>query len=337
MIVAEPGDSTRWSRAAGVTCSDAVPVLPALLPVTVCAPEVEAVQVAPVQEPSGPIVKRRARGHVAERVVVLVTPLRGVGLRAAGADRRRGRRKRQMVERPRVHGQRRRTRLARIGTGDGVAAGDRRRAGGAGTGAVGQDREGRARGHVAERVAGRVEALSRVALRTTGRDRRRRRADHDVIQRPARDLQRCRPGLAGAAAGDRVRARGGGGAGRARAGTVRANREARARGHVAERVVVLVTPLRGVGLRAAGADRRRGRRKRQMVERPGADAQTRVARLAATASGHRVRTRRRRGAHVGGARPIGRDRERRRAPSHRRASCSTHQTPAPYTSANHRP
>ena len=56
MIVAAAGESTRWSSAAAVTCSDAVPVLPASVPVTVWAPEVVAVQVAPVQEPSEPIV-----------------------------------------------------------------------------------------------------------------------------------------------------------------------------------------------------------------------------------------------------------------------------------------
>ena len=39
-----------------MTCSDAVPVLPPSLPVTVCAPATVAVQVAPVQEPLGPIV-----------------------------------------------------------------------------------------------------------------------------------------------------------------------------------------------------------------------------------------------------------------------------------------
>ena len=39
-----------------MTCRLAVPVLPPLVPVTVCAPAVVAVQVAPVQEPSGAIV-----------------------------------------------------------------------------------------------------------------------------------------------------------------------------------------------------------------------------------------------------------------------------------------
>src|ERR671934_44879 len=47
---------TMWSSTLPlVTCSDAVPVLPVSLPVTVCAPATEAVHVAPVQEPSGAI------------------------------------------------------------------------------------------------------------------------------------------------------------------------------------------------------------------------------------------------------------------------------------------
>src|SRR6266576_1564144 len=56
MIVADAGARPRWSRAAALTCRLAVPVLPPLVPVTVCAPAVVAVQVAPVQEPSGAIV-----------------------------------------------------------------------------------------------------------------------------------------------------------------------------------------------------------------------------------------------------------------------------------------
>src|SRR5438094_449124 len=46
-----------WSRAPALTCSDAVPVFPAFVPVTVCAPAAEAVQVAPLQEPFGAIEK----------------------------------------------------------------------------------------------------------------------------------------------------------------------------------------------------------------------------------------------------------------------------------------
>ena len=53
---------TMWSRPPAVTCSEAVPVLPLFVPVTVCAPA-DAVQVAPVQEPFGAI----------EKVVVAVT------------------------------------------------------------------------------------------------------------------------------------------------------------------------------------------------------------------------------------------------------------------------
>src|SRR5919201_3566557 len=40
-----------------VTCSVAVPVLPPLVPVTVCAPATEAVHVAPVHDPFGAIEK----------------------------------------------------------------------------------------------------------------------------------------------------------------------------------------------------------------------------------------------------------------------------------------
>ena len=54
-IVAVAGVSTRWSGAPAVTLNDAVPVLPPSLPVTVCAPEAVAVQVATVQDPFGPI------------------------------------------------------------------------------------------------------------------------------------------------------------------------------------------------------------------------------------------------------------------------------------------
>ncbi len=57
MIVAEAGESTRWSRLAALTLSEAVAVAPASLPVTVCAPAVEAVQVAPLQDPFGVIEK----------------------------------------------------------------------------------------------------------------------------------------------------------------------------------------------------------------------------------------------------------------------------------------
>ena len=47
-----------WSRTApAVTCREAVPVLPLFVPVTVCGPATDAVQVAPVQDPSGAIEK----------------------------------------------------------------------------------------------------------------------------------------------------------------------------------------------------------------------------------------------------------------------------------------
>ena len=64
MIVALEGPIKMWSRAEATTCSEAVPVLPALVPVTVWTPAAEALQVAlPVQEPFGAI----------ENVVVDVT------------------------------------------------------------------------------------------------------------------------------------------------------------------------------------------------------------------------------------------------------------------------
>jgi hypothetical protein len=46
-----------WSRAPAFTCRVAVPLTPLALPVTVWAPATEAVQVAPLQEPFGAIVK----------------------------------------------------------------------------------------------------------------------------------------------------------------------------------------------------------------------------------------------------------------------------------------
>ena len=84
-----------------VTLSEAVPVLPPLVPVTVWAPAAEAVHVAPVHDPFGAIEKVVIDGDVAERVVVLVAALGRVGLRAARADRRRGGREHEVVERRR--------------------------------------------------------------------------------------------------------------------------------------------------------------------------------------------------------------------------------------------
>jgi len=53
VIVADAGDSTRWSSGAASTVSDAVLVLPPSLPVTVCAPATVAVQTFALHEPSG--------------------------------------------------------------------------------------------------------------------------------------------------------------------------------------------------------------------------------------------------------------------------------------------
>src|SRR5918912_186497 len=55
VMLAFEGLMTMWSSGPGFTCSDAVPVLPALVPVTVCAPAPVAVHVLPVHDPSGPI------------------------------------------------------------------------------------------------------------------------------------------------------------------------------------------------------------------------------------------------------------------------------------------
>ena len=55
VMTAEAGDSAKWSSAPAVTPNDAVPVLPPSLPVTVWVPASVAVQLAPVQDPFGPI------------------------------------------------------------------------------------------------------------------------------------------------------------------------------------------------------------------------------------------------------------------------------------------
>src|SRR5437763_1714806 len=54
-IVALAGVRTRWSSVAATIVSDAVPVFAVFVAVTVCAPAVVAVHVAPVQEPFGAI------------------------------------------------------------------------------------------------------------------------------------------------------------------------------------------------------------------------------------------------------------------------------------------
>src|SRR3954468_1694798 len=46
-----------WSRPVEFTCNEALPLLPLVVPVTVCAPDTTAVQVAPLQEPFGAIEK----------------------------------------------------------------------------------------------------------------------------------------------------------------------------------------------------------------------------------------------------------------------------------------
>src|ERR671932_294556 len=56
-MLAEAGTSARWSYGPGFTASDAVLVFPPLVPVTVCVPATDAVQVVPVQDPFGAIAK----------------------------------------------------------------------------------------------------------------------------------------------------------------------------------------------------------------------------------------------------------------------------------------
>ncbi len=55
-IVAVAGLITMWLLLPASTCSVAVPVFVDFVPVTVCVPAFDAVQVAPVHEPSGLIV-----------------------------------------------------------------------------------------------------------------------------------------------------------------------------------------------------------------------------------------------------------------------------------------
>ena len=57
MMVAWAGVRAMWSKPAGLTISVPVPVLPLLVPVTVWLPTFVAVQLAPVQLPSGATLK----------------------------------------------------------------------------------------------------------------------------------------------------------------------------------------------------------------------------------------------------------------------------------------
>src|SRR5881227_2052183 len=56
-MVADAGESTRWSSGPAVTLSEALALLPPLAPVTVCEPALVAVHAAPLQEPFGAIEK----------------------------------------------------------------------------------------------------------------------------------------------------------------------------------------------------------------------------------------------------------------------------------------
>src|SRR5438045_9107389 len=56
-MVADAGESTRWSSGPAVTLSEALALLPPLAPVTVCEPALVAVHALAVQAPFGAIEK----------------------------------------------------------------------------------------------------------------------------------------------------------------------------------------------------------------------------------------------------------------------------------------
>ena len=101
VITAEAGDSAKWSSAPAVTLNDAVPVLPPSLPVTVWVPASVAVQLAPVQDPFGPIENVVPAVTSPSELLYWSSAFGRVRLRIAGCGRRRGRRQHQMVERTR--------------------------------------------------------------------------------------------------------------------------------------------------------------------------------------------------------------------------------------------
>src|SRR5207302_5435321 len=129
------------------------------------------------------------------------------------------------------------------------------------------DGEGGQRSVVAEVVAILVEALGGVALSASCGDRRTRRRQYEVVQGPGGDDEAGGPvrGAVGAGHGagsGRLR-----GAARAAAGGVRVvDRERGVGGDVAEVVAEGVEALGGVGLAAAGRDRRGGGVEREVVE-----------------------------------------------------------------------
>jgi hypothetical protein len=57
VIVAEAGESTKWSSARAVTVSEAVLIAPLSFPVTVCGPAAVAVQTFAVHDPFGEMEK----------------------------------------------------------------------------------------------------------------------------------------------------------------------------------------------------------------------------------------------------------------------------------------
>src|ERR671935_171257 len=104
-MVAEAGVRTRWSSAPRFTCRDAVAVLVPSVPVTVWGPATEAVQVAPVQDPSGVMVgavgEGGGRGAGPRGVLEGTNPGGGVAGAPPRRDRRGARGDGDVVQRPR--------------------------------------------------------------------------------------------------------------------------------------------------------------------------------------------------------------------------------------------
>jgi len=119
--------------------------------------------------------ERGRAGHIAERVPGRVEARGCIRLRAARADRRARRTDRDVVETARADVQRSRTGLPGGRARHGVRPRGRSRATRTEAGSVRPDREGGARGNVAERVVELIAAVSAEGLRAARRDRRRGR------------------------------------------------------------------------------------------------------------------------------------------------------------------
>ena len=225
-----------------------------------------------------------------------------------------------MVERTRGHAQRRRSRLPAVVPGHRVGADDGRGAACTGAGPIRADREGRARGDITERVVRRVEALGRVRPRAP--------AVIDALEglttmwsrTAAVTCDEAVPVLPEQRAGDRVGARSVAVQLAPEQDPFGRDRERRRRRHVPERVVRTGrTPSAVYACEPPGADDRRGRADRDMVERPRRTFNVAVPVLPAVPV--TVWPRSRRGAVAPVQDPFGRDRERRAPRSRHRASC----------------